>query len=80
MSYRISVEVQRRVVLIMIQEVHDAKTLTVLNNYIESRLLPMKKADDIKWYCNKADHFVVMPQTGWEPAELRLEIKRRLGV
>jgi hypothetical protein len=29
---------------------------------------------------NKADHFVVMPQTGWEPAELRLEIKRRLGV
>jgi hypothetical protein len=76
----IAVEVARRVVLVLIHGVTDCKTLTMLNSFIETRLLPMKDADDIKWYANKVDHFVIMPQTGWEPEELKLEIRRRLAL
>lgn len=76
----LKVAVCRRVVLVLIQGVSDCDTLAVLNSFVETRLMPMKDADDIKWYSNKVDHIVVMPQMGWEPMELALEIKRRLGL
>jgi hypothetical protein len=74
------VEVCRRVVVIWIHGVSDVTTLATLNSFVETRLISMKDADDIKWFSNKVDHFIVMPQSGWEPVELQLEIKRRLGL
>jgi hypothetical protein len=77
---KLNVEVCRRIVVIWIRGVSDGTTLATLNSFVETRLVPMKDADDIKWFSNKVDHFVVMPQSGWEPVELQLEIKRRLGL
>ncbi len=75
---KITVEVSRKVVTLTLDAEGD--DLLVLNAYIESRLQLLKDIEDIKWYSNKIDFFVVMPQNGWETAELAIEIKKRLGL
>jgi hypothetical protein len=36
-------------------------------------------ADVVKWYKNRVDWFLVFPQNGIEPAELLVELKKRLA-
>ena len=52
----------------------------VLNAFVDSRLLLLKDAGIVQWYSNKYDRFVVMPQHGWQPAELLIEVKRQLDL
>ncbi|MGO9013735.1 MAG: hypothetical protein ACLQF0_02030 [Dissulfurispiraceae bacterium] len=75
---RILLETGRKVITITLDAEGD--DLLVLNSYVDSRLQLFKDTDDIKWYSNKVDFFVVMPQDNWEPAELAVELKRRLGL
>lgn len=75
---KITVEVSRKVVVIMLSARDDE--LLLLNAYVDSRLQLLKDSGDIKWYSNKVDFFVAMPQTGWEPADLSIEIRKLLRV
>ena len=75
---RIALETGRKVITITLDAEGD--DLLVLNSFVDSRLQLFKDTDDIKWYSNKVDFFVVMPQDNWEAAELAVELKKRFGI
>lgn len=54
--------------------------LRLLNGYIETTLDFAVRFDIIKRYSNRIDHFFILPQKDWLPAEVVVELKRLLKI
>lgn len=75
----VNLEVRGRVVLI---ELHasDNALANIINLLICECLDTFEDMEMVKYYKNRRDYFVVMPQISWEPAELLVEIKKWLKI
>lgn len=78
--YRNKIEVSVTVVgkIVMIELQGSGELVELAYNDLAARFEMLIEAEVVKWYKARADHFVLMPQQGWEPAELLTEIKRQL--
>jgi ribosomal protein L1 len=76
---KIRVEVRRKIVEITIFPANEDE-LKVLNAYIDRILSAEEEAENIKWYRNRVDYFIVMPQTDWQPQEMAMLLKRLLNL
>jgi hypothetical protein len=76
---RISVEVRRKIVEITLHPLNEDE-LKVLNAYVERVLCSEEEAENIKWYRNRIDYFVVMPQSDWHPQEMATLLRRLLNL
>ena len=47
-------------------------------NDLASRFELLIEAGALTWYKARADHFVLMPQDDWKPAEVVYELKQQL--
>ncbi len=73
----VSVDISGKCVVIEIK----TDTITVqnlVNSFIETRLEAFIELGILKYYKNRQDFFILMPQDGWQPVEVLVKIKKRL--
>jgi len=75
----INVEIRGKIVEIELMST-DEEELRVLNAYIDRVLFAEQEAETIKWYNNRIDYFIVMPQDDWNAQELSVLLKKLLGL
>jgi hypothetical protein len=75
----ITMEVKGKIVLIELHSSEDA-AIKIVNLLLCECLDTFQDMEMVKYYKNRVDYFTVMPQFGWLPVELLVEIKKWLKI
>ena len=72
-------EVRGKVVFIELSPAGE-ETLRLVNLIVCDCLDVLEEMEIVKYYKNRRDYFVIMPQNDWQPVDLLIEIKKWLKI
>jgi hypothetical protein len=74
----IDVRESHKVVKVELNVLLSDVSLRLLNAFVEQALEDLKEEGVVRKYYNRIDRFVVVPEAGWEPVMVKLEIEQLL--